>query len=258
MNKAKILILDIETAPNLGYVWGLWDQNIALNQIESEWFILSFSAKWLGKKEIMYLDSRNQKNIEDDTKILKKLHKLLNEADVVIAHNGDKFDIKKINARFILNGFKPPKPFRTIDTLKIAKKHFAFTSNKLEYLTDKLCTKYKKQKSKKFNGFSLWKECLNGNKKAFKEMELYNKYDVLSLEELYMKLEPWGNTINFNVYNSDGTTCSCGSKNVVKNEHRYTNTSKKQLYQCRDCGKNYCSGENLLDKKLKKTMLKNI
>lgn len=235
----KALIFDIETAPIVAYVWGLWENNVALNQIKSDWHVLAWSAKWLGEspKKIMYDDQRHSKNIEDDSRLLKGIWGLLDEADLVITQNGKSFDQKKLNARFILNGFQPPSSYKHIDTKVLAKRHFGFTSNKLEYMTDKLCTKYKKLKRTDFPGFELWSECLKGNTKAWKEMERYNKYDVLSLEELYTKLIPWDSSINFNLYNEDEThTCTCGSTSFYRNGYYYTPTTKTVRLRCRSCG----------------------
>lgn len=257
----KILILDLETAPILGYVWQLFDQNVALNQIHSDWYILSWSAKWLGspETETMYEDQRNAANIEDDSEILKGLWKLVDEADIILTQNGKKFDEKKMNARFILNGFKPTSSFRHIDTLQLAKARFGFTSNKLEYMTDKLCTKYKKLDHSKFSGFKLWSECLKGNKEAWNEMEVYNRHDVLSLEELYLKLRPWDKiTPNFNVFNeSEETYCACGSAEFHKNGYAYSNTGKYQRYTCKKCGAETKGKENLLSKEKRKSLRKN-
>jgi hypothetical protein len=253
----KILLLDIETAPMLGYVWSLWENNVALNQLHSDWYILSWSAKWLGSPEdqVMYMDQRNEKNIEDDSKILRVIWDLLDEADIVLTQNGIKFDIPKLNARFIQHGFPPPSSFRHIDTARIARARFGFTSNKLEYMTDKLCVKYKKSKHKKFEGFSLWKECMVGNLEAWKEMEEYNKYDVLSLEELYTKLAPWDKTINFNVYNNDFISrCSCGSSEFKEAGFHYTNRAKYKKHVCVICGKEHRDTENLLTKEKRKSM----
>lgn len=256
--KAKVLLLDIETAPILGYVWGLWENNLALNQVKQDWYILSWSAKWLGDppNKVMYADQRNVKNIEDDSKLLRGIWKLIDEATVVLTQNGKKFDMKKLNARFILNGMKPPSSYRQIDTLVIAKRHFSFTSSKLEYMTDKLCVKYKKLKHAEFSGFELWKQCMAGNLKAWKSMESYNKYDVLSLEELYLKLAPWDKNINFNVYTEDeDTTCSaCGGINFKNHGFKYTNTGKYQKYICNDCGHESHDKENLLTKEKKKSL----
>jgi hypothetical protein len=257
--KPKILVVDLETAPVLGYVWQLFDQNIALNQIKSDWYILSYAAKWLGEDEIFYQDQRKAKNIEDDSEMLKGLWKLLNEADFILTQNGKKFDEKKFNARFILNGFKPTSSFRHIDTLQIAKARFGFTSNKLEYMTSKLCTKYKKLDHAKFSGFKLWAECLKGNIEAFDEMKLYNSYDILSLEELYLKLRPWDKlTPNMNVFtDTEETFCSCGSIEFSKNGFAYTNNGKFQRYTCKKCGAEHKDKTNLLSKEKRKSLKKN-
>lgn len=248
----KILLFDIETSPMELYAWGLYDQNFSLDHIKEDWSVLSWSAKWLGEKQIMYMDTRNEKNPRNDTKVLKGIWKLLDEADVVITQNGKKFDEKKLNSRFILSGMAPPSSFRHIDLYAISKKKFAHTSNKLAYITDKLNKIYKKQKHKKFPGFSMWKECLAGNKDAFKEMENYNKYDVLSLEESYRIYSAWDNSVNLNVYTTEnGETkpvCSCGSTSFLKRGYRYTNVGKFQRYRCNDCGKEMTDGVNLIKK----------
>lgn len=258
--QVKVLLIDIETAPMMAHVWGLWDNNVALNQLKSDWYILSFSAKWLHEtpEDIMYFDQRNAKNIEDDSVLLGKLWKLLDEADVIIGQNHKHFDLKKINARLIQNGYPPPSSYRTIDTLEIAKSVFGFTSNKLEYMTDKLCKKYKKLKHAKFSGFELWKECLAGNTEAWTEMEKYNSYDVLSLEELYKILIPWKPSINFNVYTeSDEFRCNaCGCTEHTKNGFKYSNLGKYQKYKCSDCGAESVSRENLLSKEKRKSLRK--
>lgn len=259
MNNPKILIFDIETAPILGFVWGLWENNVALNQIHTDWHILSWSAKWLGDRpdKVMYMDQRKAKNIEDDSKLLKGIWKLLDEADIVITQNGRNFDQKKLQARFILSGMKPPSSYRHIDTMLLAKKHFAFTSNKLEYMSSKLCVKYKKLKTTEFQGFDLWKACLNGDIRAWKEMEKYNKYDVLALEELYTKLIPWDNSINFNVYDEDEllNKCTCGTKHPpVRNGYTYSNLAKYQRFKCPKCGSETRGRKNLLSKEKRNSL----
>jgi hypothetical protein len=258
----KVLIFDIETSPIEAYVWRLFDQNVSLNQIIKDWYVLSWSAKWLGDSadKVMYEDQRHAKDLANDKKIMKSIHKLLDEADVVITQNGIKFDVKKLNSRFIMHGMKPPRSFKHIDTLRIARRHFSFTSNKLEYMTDKLCTVYKKLTHGKFPGFALWKECLAGNMEAWDEMEEYNRYDVLSLEELYHKLIPWDNTVDFNLFTSDDAdyVCSCGSTRFDRKEGDYyhTTAARYQRVVCKDCGKQTRDSENLLTKVKKKKLRK--
>lgn len=253
--KPRILVADIETAPILGYVWGLWDQNVGLNQIKSDWHLLSWSAKWLGEKTVHYMDQRQAKNIEDDKKILQGIWNLLDECDILVTQNGKAFDHKKLNARFILNGMQPPSSYRHIDTLVLAKKHFAFTSNKLEYMSKKLCTKYTKLKTKRFQGFDLWSECLKGNLAAWKEMEKYNKYDVLALEELYGKIIPWDNSINVNTYSeAEGLVCTCGSTDFRANGHTFSNSGKFRRFRCKGCGSEVRSRQNMLNKDKKSSL----
>jgi hypothetical protein len=251
----KILLVDIETMPIIAHVWSLWDNNVALNQIQQDWSILSWSAKWLHdpKSKIMYEDQRNAKDINDDKKLLKNIHKLMDEADVILGQNSKRFDTKKLNARFILNGYPPPSKYQQIDTMVMAKKHFAFSSNKLEYLSNNLGVKHKKLKTKKFPGHALWSECMKGNIEAFKEMEAYNKMDVLALEDVYKKLAPWDNMVNLNVYGEE-LVCTCGHKQFQKRGFQYTNGGKYQNYRCSHCGKSYRDGVNLL--KNTKTILR--
>lgn len=257
----KVLILDIETAPMLGYVWKLFDENIGLNQLFSDWHLLSWSAKWANQpaSDIMYMDQRNAKNIEDDRDLLRGVWELLDAADIVVTQNGVSFDIKKLNARFVLQGMQPPSPFKNIDTKIIASKKFGFTSNKLEYLTGALCTKYKKQLHKKYAGFELWKECLARNKDAWREMERYNKYDVLALEELYEMLVPWDtNSINYDLYHDETeVTCRCGSKDFEKRGFSYTSTGKYQRFCCQKCGAWTRDNVNLFSKEKIKSLRKN-
>lgn len=262
LNQPKVLLLDIETAPNKSYHWGLWNQNIGLNMVANEWFILSYAAKWLGDSpdKIYYKDMRGHVYTEDDTEILVELWNLLNECDIVITQNGKKFDIKKINARFILNGFTPPSSYKHIDTLQIAKSSFGFTSNKLEWMTDKLNVNFKKQDHGKFAGFNLWKGMMEDNLEAFQECEDYNKYDVLSLEELYIKLAAWDKKHpNFNLYHEENKhVCRCGSDNIIKYGFAYTGKSKFQRYRCEDCGAETRDSINLFDKDKRKSLHLNV
>ena len=249
MSKPKILIFDIETSPIISHVWGLWDNNVGLNQIQTDWHVLSWAAKWMGEKEVFYCDQRGVPDITDDNDLLDGIWHLLNEADIVVTQNGKAFDIKKLNARFILNGYLPPSEFRHLDTKKMASKYFGFTSNKLEYLTGKLCTKYKKLKHKKFEGHALWVECLKDNPAAWKEMEKYNKHDVLATEELFTHLRPWASDISLHTYEADQEhVCDCGCDDFVKNGFYYTTVGKYQKHRCQECGAEYRDGENLLSK----------
>lgn len=262
----QILVFDIETAPIVSYTWGLFDQNVGLNQVKQDWSVLSWSAKWFQRESdktvfgttnaVYYQDNSKEKDLRDDKKTLAGIHALLSKADVVITQNGKSFDQKKLNARFILQGFKPVSGFKHIDTKEIAFRKFGFTSNKLEYMTDKLCVKYKKQDHAKFPGFTLWAECLKGNKAAWREMKKYNIHDVLATEELYNKFMAWDTSLNLNVYTDYlSNTCSCGSSDFQKNGFQFTPNGKYQRYCCAKCGRETTARLNEFSKE-KKLMLR--
>jgi len=197
---------------------------------------------------------------EDDRDILDELWKLLDEADICLTQNGISFDIPKIKARMVLSGYKPFSPVKHIDTLHIAKREFNFTSNKLAYMTDKLCEKYKKLDHGKFSGFELWAEMMRDNLEAFEECEEYNKYDVLSLEELYTKLQAWDSKhVNFNLYTDEEShRCRCGSDRIREDGFAYTSVSKFQQYKCLDCGATTRGRKNLFSKEKRESLHMNV
>jgi hypothetical protein len=254
----KILVLDIETAPIEAYVWGMFNQNIGLEQVITNTTVISWSAKWMGAPAdtIMYKDQRDAKDIRDDKELLEPLWSLLDEADCVLTQNGVGFDIPKLNYRFAKNKFKPYSKFKDIDTLKIAKKVFGFDSNKLAHMTDLFCTKYKKLSHKKYPGFLLWQACMKGDKAAFKEMEEYNKVDVLSLEELYVDhFLPWDDSLNFAAWSDEYKfRCNCGNDELVAKGFHITKKSKFQKYICTNCGKEHRGSENLFSKEKRKEL----
>ena len=249
MSKPRIATVDIETSPLESYTWGIWEQNVGLDQIKTEWSILSYAWKWLGEKKVIYQDTggRGLRNVRADRHLVGQLHTLLDEADIVVAQNGSRFDIKKINARMIMQGHGPYSPVRVIDTLAVAKKHFGFTSNKLEWQS-KYLTDTPKSKHRKFPGFELWQECLNDNPAAWAEMKKYNVQDVIATEKLYLRQRPWiENHPNVGTYSTDDQTCcpKCGSANVQKAGTKVLQLGSYQRYHCRDCG-GWSRGKQLL------------
>jgi DNA polymerase elongation subunit (family B) len=236
----RCLVLDIETSPMKAYVWGRKDVNISVNHILEDWQIIAWSAKWLGEKKIHYRDVRGLPHSPTlDRGILLVLRILLDEADIVITQNGQSFDSRKINARFIQLGISPPSPYRHLDTYRIARRIADFTSFSLEYLSDKLCKKYKKLKHSKFLGMSLWDECLKGNIKAWDEMQRYNIRDTLTTEELYMKLRAWVSQTMPDAHTrfDPGLNCRvCGVKTKMwKKGYEVKNTGRYNRYQCQSC-----------------------
>jgi RNase P subunit RPR2 len=246
---AKILTIDIETAPFESLTWGIWDQNIGLNQIQKETSILSYAAKWLHSPKILYNDTsgRGAKATRNDLKLLGEIWKLLDEADIVVAQNGAAFDVKRINARMVVAGLPPYSPIRIIDTKLVAKKHFAFSSNRLEWLA-KYLAGTNKYKHSKYEGMELWIECLKDNPDAWKEMKKYNIIDTKLCEGVYLKLRGWMNQHpNLGVYtDAERPICNnCGSEHVNKHKERVTQQGRYMQYQCQDCGA-YTRGKTML------------
>lgn len=250
MSAPRILILDIETSLMEVYSFGIRDQYLGHEQIKKDWTILSVAAKWLDEKSVWQLDTRNT----TEKKILKEVRKLMEEAHIIVGHNSKSFDVKRLNGKFEEYGIKPPSSFQQVDTYLQSKKYFSFSSHTLDYLLQKLNSPIKKRKHSKYPGKTLWIECDKGNKDAFKEMAIYNIYDVLGTEWLYKRMAPWGTGINFNVYYGDKEAkCTCGSTSFHKNGYAYSSTGKFQRYYCKKCGAELRSRQNL--NKTNKNML---
>ena len=232
--KVSILILDIETAPNLAYVWKFFKANISPKQVLEDCSIMSWSAKWLGDDKTAFMSG----NRATEKEMLEALVVFLDEADIVVGHNVSGFDMPKIRGRCLVHDIPLPSPYKEIDTYRIARKEFGFDRNSLEYLAEVLGVGMKGTHGN-FPGFELWKACLAGDKKAWKEMEEYNRLDVDITEKVYLALRPYTtNHPNLGVFiESEELICpKCGSDSNERRGFAYTNTGKFQRYQCRTCG----------------------
>lgn len=239
---SKILLLDIETSPNTAHVWGIWQQNIAINQLLESSQILCFAAKWLGEKDIVFKSIKNSSY----KAMLKSIWKLLDEADAVVHYNGSRFDIPSLNKAFLLEGMFPPSPVIEMDLLKVARNRFRFVSNKLDYIAQSLGL----GKKEKHEGHELWIKCMAKDPVAWQTMEKYNKQDVVLLEKVYHKFLPWIRTgINLSMYSRTGQCCpNCGSTSFQSKGYRTTRTTKYQRFVCNDCGTNFRNTKSVKDK----------
>lgn len=234
--KARILLYDIETMANLAYVWGKWEQDVIA--VKRHWYMLTFAYKWLGdsKTHVVSLPdfSLYKKEPYNDRELVKALWKLFDEADVIVAHNGNSFDIKKTNARFIKHKLKPPSPSKYVDTKLVAKKYFKFDSNKLDDLGDYFNI------GRKINtgGFELWLGCEAGDKKSWDKMCKYNIQDVILLEKVYLEMLPYmTDHPNLALFMGEKNACpNCEGTHLQKRGFEYTRTSKFQRWACMECG----------------------
>lgn len=213
------------------YVWGLWNQNVAVNQIVDSTEMVCWAAKWTDHTKIHYRSTFH----DGKKRMLKDLWSLLDEADAVIHFNGRRFDIPHVNREFLEAGMDPPSPYRHIDLFQAVKKRFRFPSNKLEYVCDTLGIGHKL----KHEGFDLWLRCMANEASAWKLMRQYNVNDVALTEVLYWKLLPWIPGIpNHGAYAQEEFVCpACGGKNLKRRGFAYTAQTRYQRYVCRDCGK---------------------
>lgn len=236
MSSPRVAFVDIETAPSLGYFWGkLWET--AIIDVKNPWYMLSFSYKWLGEDAVHCRALPDyplfKRDKENDKHLIEDLHDLFDEADVLIAHNGDRFDIRKSNARFIMQGLTPPSPYKTIDTLKAARRFFHFESNRLNDLGQYLGVGRKLPNT----GWALWSACMRGERKAWRTMREYNKRDIVLLEKVYNKLKPYmSNHPDLMIYTDDPGCPTCRSTHVQRRGFLVSRKRKYRRYHCQNCG----------------------
>jgi len=237
--KAKVILFDIENSPITSYTWAMFDTNVI--DIKKDWELLSFSYKELGQKKATCI-TRLDFVDPTDKSLTKALWDVLNGADILIAHNANEFDVKKANAKFLEWKLGPVSPSHVIDTLKIARRYFKLSSNKLDELGKIL----KVGRKVKHEGFSLWLKCMASDEKAFKKMARYNNEDVQLLERVYLKLRPWMQAHpNLGQIEQEFSSCpKCKSTKLVKRGFGYTKTTTYQRYFCTSC-KGWCKGATI-------------
>lgn len=231
MTNVKVLFLDIETFPNIAYVWGKYDQDVI--RYKQEVCIATYAAKWLGQPQVFAMALPDYHGYRpdsyDDSKLVKDIWKLFDQADVIVAHNGKDFDVKFCRARFIFHQLVPPSPFKIVDTKDVVKRVGRFNSNKLDDL-GQLLGMGKKIKT----DFDLWEGCIKGDKESWAKMVKYNKQDVLLLEKLYLRLLPWIQN-HPNVGTVDHCP-KCGSEKIQYRGWATTQTGRYRRFQCAGCG----------------------
>lgn len=226
--KPKVMLFDIETAPMTAFVWGLYDQNVSIDQIEDHGRILCVSWKWLGEGKVHYVRVDG-----NEVAALTKIHEALDEADFVIHYNGTKFDLPTLNREFVLRNIAPPSPVKEIDLLRTVRRKFRFSSNKLDYVCQRLGLGNKVH----HKGMALWRGCMDGKRDDWATMKKYNIHDVVLLEKLYKKLLPWiPNHPNTTLFALDKLSCPrCSSTNYHQRGMQHNATRSYQRFQCNDC-----------------------
>lgn len=232
----RVLTLDLETSPNIAHVWQLWDQNVSLAQLQESTRVLSFAAKWLGEKEIIFCSDFHTGHDE----MIREAHRLIDEADVLVTFNGIRFDRPHLMREFIEAGLRPPSPVKDVDLFRVVKSNFRFPSNKLDYVAQRLGLGGKVKNA----GHMLWVRVLADEPKAWEEMRVYNVGDTKLTERLYLKLLPWisGHLHHGLFVDSDNPVCQrCGSTRLQRRGLAYTTLGSFPRFQCTKCG-GWCRG----------------
>ena len=262
--KPKILLYDLETSMIKSYHWGLWNQNISIDAIIEDWYVICWSAKWLGTDEIInssvhtegYKKGRTRDN---ESSVILKLWKLVDEADILIAYNGKKFDRKKMNAKFLEYGLPEPSPYKVIDPMLICKGNFALTSNKMDFVV-KYINDVDEGKLK--TNLQLWIDAMNDDTIALDRMQEYCDEDINVLERVYLAVRHWDkNAPNLALhYDDDKPRCNaCGSSDLspIPNKTSNTNLSRFSIVRCNGCQKILRTRDNLLSKEKRRSLLMN-
>ena len=252
----RILYFDIESVGLEVKTYNLKTDYISPKNVLKDWAMLSYAAYFEHDLEkFFYLDQRFSADKRDDQQLTEGLHEVLSNSDIIIGHNVDNFDLKKFNTKATKYGLEPLSDKITYDTLKMARRKYAVTSNSLWYLANFFGLPNRKSEHGKFPGDKLWDECMAGNIEAWDENEQYNKQDVLTTRDLFRYLAKYDSRINFQAFYQK-PTCSCGNHSFYKDGESFTNQGKFQVYRCLDCAKPYNGKENLIDKDIRKRFFK--
>lgn len=229
----KVLTIDIENYAAHVRTWGLFKQNIGLNQIVEPSRTFGVAYKWYHEKQAHFL---SEFDMEPEV-MFQRVHELLSEADIVLHYNGTSFDLPHLNKHFVMLRMNPPRPYKQIDLLRVARKQFNFMSNKLDFVAGELGLGSKTS----HDGFDLWTRCEQGDKKAQQLMTKYAKQDVVLTEKLYNVLLPWiPNHPHLGQWTANPWSCpNCGADiDPETREDRTAKTFNQQYnsFQCVDCG----------------------
>lgn len=227
----KVLYLDIETRAAEVSTWGLFNQNIGINQVKIPTSMISFAAKWQGKRKAKFYSDFH----DGHENMVRAAHGLVDAADVLVTWNGRSFDEKHLNREFLEAGLRPPSPYASLDLMLATRRKFRFLSNKLQWVSTQLGLQGKVG----HEGFDLWSRCLAGDPEAWALMRKYNVQDVVLLEDLHKILLPWiDGHPSVAAYDGVMNGCpNCGGIHLQSRGYVHTKQSRFRRLHCQDCGK---------------------
>jgi len=232
MTDLKMLALDIETRPGKAYFFDVWNTNISAEKVIEYPRMLAFTAQWYGKKQVIF-HSDYHTGYEE---MLKELHALLDEADLVVGFNSDRFDLPWVEGEFIANHMPPPSPVMKVDLLKVMRKHSRWVHKNLNTVVSRLLDEEKVP----HQGFGLWRDCIDGDeatkKRAWALMKKYAIKDTALMWPLFEELKPWIK-MPHPVSNIPGLVCrNCGGTHMQRRGTAKTLQGEYPRYHCQSCG----------------------
>ena len=229
-NGPEILFLDIETTPLIGPAWKVYDTNLITVLEES--YMLCATWAWGRDGEVQY--ERKSKAKGNDKALTGIVWSLMDKADIIIAHNGDQFDVKKIQERMVIHGFGPPSWFATVDTLKASRRKF----NRHSHSLGALAKSHKIALKGSHAGIGTWLGCMDEDADSWADMKAYSMADIPPLRDYYYKILPWiDNHPNMGHWDTTRPVCrQCGSPDLAPNGTYRTNAGTRQRWACRECG----------------------
>jgi len=254
----RLFYVDIETS-RVEYLVKTFSPRVdylSHKDIIKDWFVICWAGQWIGTDKVFHsVVTPSEALARDDRRVCADFLEILNEADVIIAHNGDRFDMKKLRYRFrFAHNFPPPLPYRTIDTLKIMRKVYGATSNALDFLTRmgmKIPAKLK-------TDLQLWKDCEAGDPVALGRMDTYCVNDIHIGIGLYKKIIPDApNGVNLALYTDlDKPRCPrCLGDIVPVDKVTTTGANAFETYRCVECGHTGRTRQSALDKEQRRNLV---
>ena len=232
----RALLIDMELSYAIYYAFpSKKEQYLSANNIIHHQFCVCTAWKWHHEASTYVIKinddkKRFKKNFRDDYIIAVKMHELMTEADIIVAHNGDAFDIKHANTLFIKHGLGPIPEKKSIDTLKAARKYFAFAGNDLGSL------------SKRFGGIGKidkpdWQKLTDGDSDEIDKAAEYCLNDVAELERVYDNLKPYIHRLPHLKHPDGIQSChSCGSKRIHRKGNGFDGFKVYLRVRCNECG----------------------
>lgn len=227
----KVLFWDLEVAPLLAWMWSLSQDRVDPGHVVQEAFLLGWGAQWRGSSVVHSAVLTPEEALaQDDSRVVGEIADLVREADMVVAHNGQRYDLRVLSARVLALGLEPLGPVQMLDTYLLAKRDFRLASLSLGHLAKVLGAPAKQSLP-----FSEWAKAYRGDYVALRKIRQYVRQDVRTLAAVFEAMLPHYRSLP---RLRDGNGCPyCGSMDLKKRGVRRTAAATWQRYQCGSCGR---------------------